>query len=118
MGRVENVCGARESREAAFPHSGANASGLNPVLGARCPLPSAQTTVLTTAMLHTQLIQNFFITTPYCIKFLLILNFFRFESKPLHGVHIREGLNKLAKARKTRTSPGTLGLKKFGLGKL
>ena len=26
--------------------------------------------------------------------------------------------NKLAKARKTRTSPGTLGLKKFGLGKL
>ena len=24
--------------------------------------------------------------------------------------------NKLAKARKTRTSPGTLGLKKFGLG--
>ena len=27
-------------------------------------------------------------------------------------------LNKLAKARKTRTSPSTLGLKKFGLGKL
>ena len=27
-------------------------------------------------------------------------------------------LNKLAKARKTRTSPGTLGLKKFGQGKL
>ena len=27
-------------------------------------------------------------------------------------------MNKLAKARKTRTSPGTLGLKKFGLGKL
>ena len=26
--------------------------------------------------------------------------------------------NKLAKARKTRTSPSTLGLKKFGLGKL
>ena len=26
--------------------------------------------------------------------------------------------NKLAKARKTRKSPGTLGLKKFGLGKL
>ena len=26
--------------------------------------------------------------------------------------------NKLAKARKTRTSPNTLGLKKFGLGKL
>ena len=26
--------------------------------------------------------------------------------------------NKLAKARKTRTSPGTLGLKKFWLGKL
>ena len=27
-------------------------------------------------------------------------------------------VNKLAKARKTRTSPGTLGLKKFGLGML
>ena len=26
--------------------------------------------------------------------------------------------NKLAKARKTRKSPGTLGFKKFGLGKL
>ena len=26
-------------------------------------------------------------------------------------------LNKLAKARKTRTSPGTLSLKKFGMGK-
>ena len=26
--------------------------------------------------------------------------------------------NKLAKARKTRTSPNTLGLKKFGMGKL
>ena len=26
--------------------------------------------------------------------------------------------NKLAKAQKTRKSPGTLGLKKFGLGKL
>ena len=26
--------------------------------------------------------------------------------------------NKRAKARKTRTSPGMLGLKKFGLGKL
>ena len=30
----------------------------------------------------------------------------------------RREKNKLAKARKTRTSPGTLGLKKFGLGKL
>ena len=30
----------------------------------------------------------------------------------------REIWNKLAKARKTRTSPSTLGLKKFGLGKL
>ena len=30
----------------------------------------------------------------------------------------RNHLNKLAKARKTRTSPSTLGLKKFGPGKL
>ena len=31
---------------------------------------------------------------------------------------LSHSLNKLAKARKTRKSPGTLGLKKFGLGKL
>ena len=31
---------------------------------------------------------------------------------------LKEQNNKLAKARKTRTSPGTLGLKKFGLGGL
>ena len=30
----------------------------------------------------------------------------------------KNDFNKLAKAWKTRTSPGTLGLKKFGLGKL
>ena len=30
----------------------------------------------------------------------------------------RSSLNKLAKARKTRKSPGMLGLKNFGLGKL
>ena len=33
-------------------------------------------------------------------------------------ITVYRGKNKLAKARKTRTSPNTLGLKKFGLGKL
>ena len=71
MGRVENVCGARESREAAFPHSGANASGLNLVPGAQCTVHCTQTAVPTTATLHTQLIQNTFhrtvATTDYSI---------------------------------------------------
>ena len=36
------------------------------------------------------------------------------------GKTVGEGVlkNKLAKARKTRKSPGTLGLKNFGLGKV
>ena len=36
----------------------------------------------------------------------------------LHDPVRKGSKNKLAKARKTRTSPSTLGLKKFGLGKL
>ena len=38
------------------------------------------------------------------------------KSKQFGLPHI--AINKLAKARRTRTSLGTLGLKKFGLGKL
>ena len=40
-----------------------------------------------------------------------------FSSKMNLKINIKKEINKLAKARKTRTSPGTLCLKKFGLGK-
>ena len=42
------------------------------------------------------------------------------DTKTFPGIKyaLNKEQNKLAKARKTRTSPSTLGLKKFGLGRL
>ena len=56
---------------------------------------------------------------PQCIFTLAVLILlFHFNATTALTRYAIDQINKLAKARKTRTSPNTLGLKKFGLGKL
>ena len=56
---------------------------------------------------------------PQCIFTLAVLILlFHFNATTALTRYAIDQINKLAKARKTRTSPNTLGLKKFGMGKL